>query len=108
MKKAIAAAALVAVLLVLTTTRFGIFIVFDVLGDVGSDNLPTDPTKGPLVLSGLLSAQQRIPLPDSLEQGSGLHVDGRHTTSARIKRSCSRCRTPVSKLDRSAACWAAC
>jgi hypothetical protein len=52
MKKAILAAALVAVFLVLTTTRFGIFIVFDVLGDVGSDNLPSDPTEGPLVLSG--------------------------------------------------------
>ena len=106
MKKAIAAAALVAVFLVLTTTRFGIFIVFDVLGDVGSDNLPSDPTKGPLVLSGLLSAQQRIPLPDSLEQGSGLHVDGQHLYIS--KGSCSPCRTPVSKLDRSAACWAAC
>lgn len=78
MKKAIVAAALVAVFLVLTTTRFGIFIVFDVLGDVGSDNLPSDPTEGPLVLSGFLNAQQRIPLPDSLEQGSGLHVDRQH------------------------------
>ncbi len=75
MKKAIAAAALVAVFLLLTTTRFGIFLVFDVLGDVGSDNLPSDPTEGPLVLSGFLSAQQSIPLPGSLEQGSGLHVD---------------------------------
>lgn len=78
MKKAILATALVAVFLVLTTTRFGIFIVFDVLGDVGSDNLPSDPTEGPLVLSGFLSAQQRITLPDSLEQGSGLHVDRQH------------------------------
>ena len=78
MKKAIAAAALVAVFLVLTTTRFGIFLVFDVLGDVGSDNLPSDPTEGPLVLSGLLNAQERIALPDSLEQGSGLHVDRQH------------------------------
>lgn len=78
MKKAILATALVAVFLVLTTTRFGIFIVFDVLGDVGSDNLPSDPTEGPLVLSGFLSAQQRIALPDSLEQGSGLHVDRQH------------------------------
>ena len=78
MKKAIGAAALVAVFLVLTTTRFGIFIVFDVLGDVGSDNLPSDPTEGPLVLSGLLNAQERIALPNSLEQGSGLHVDRQH------------------------------
>ncbi|MXW02353.1 MAG: hypothetical protein F4X59_12020 [Holophagales bacterium] len=78
MKKAIAAAVLVGLLLVLTTTRFGIFIVFDVLGDVGSDNLPTDPTAGPLVLSGALRAKERIPLPESLEQASGLHVDGQH------------------------------
>jgi len=78
MKKAIAAAVLVGLLLVLTTTRFGIFIVFDVLGDVGSDNLPTDPTAGPLVLSGVLRAKERIPLPESLEQASGLHVDSQH------------------------------
>ncbi len=78
MKKAIAAAVLVGLLLILTTTRFGIFIVFDVLGDVGSDNLPTDPTEGPLVLSGVLRAKERIPLPESLEQASGLHVDGQH------------------------------
>ncbi|MDE2851727.1 MAG: hypothetical protein OXP74_14055 [Acidobacteriota bacterium] len=78
MKKAIAVAVLVGLLLILTTTRFGIFIVFDVLGDVGSDNLPTDPTEGPLVLSGVLRAQGRIPLPESLEQASGLHVDGQH------------------------------
>lgn len=78
MKKAIAAAVLVGLLLVLTTTRFGIFIVFDVLGDVGSDNLPTDPTEGPLALSGVLRAKERIPLPDSLQQGSGLHVDRQH------------------------------
>ena len=78
MKKAIAAAVLVGLLVVLTTTRFGIFIVFDVLGDIGSDNLPTDPTAGPLVLSGALRAKERIPLPESLEQASGLHVDGQH------------------------------
>lgn len=78
MKKAVGAAVLVAVFLLLTTTRFGIFLVFDVLGDVGSDNLPSDPTEGPLVLSGFLNAQERIALPDSLEQGSGLHVDRQH------------------------------
>ena len=40
--------------------------------------MPSDPTEGPLVLSGFLRAQQRISLPDSLEQGSGLHVDREH------------------------------
>ncbi len=69
---------LVVVLCVLTSTRLGVFIVFDIFGDIGSDNLPTDPAQGPLVLSGMLDAQERIPLPDSLEQGSGLHVDRQH------------------------------
>ena len=78
MKKAIALAVFAAVLWVLTSTRFGVFIVFDILGDIGSDNLPTDPARGPLVLSGMLAARERIPLPDSLEQGSGLHVDRQH------------------------------
>lgn len=78
MKRVIAAAVLVGLLLILTTTRFGIFLVFDVLGDVGSDNLATDPTEGPLVLSGVLRAKERIPLPESLEQASGLDLDGQH------------------------------
>lgn len=78
MKKAITAMMLVAVLWVLTSTRFGVFVLFDILGDIGSDNLPTDPTQGPLLLSGTLNAQERIPLPDSLQQGSGLHVDRHH------------------------------
>ncbi len=34
------------VVLVLTTTRLGIFLVFDALDTIGSDNLPTDPTVG--------------------------------------------------------------
>ena len=78
MKKAIAAAVLVAVFLVLTSTRFGVFIVLDVLGGSGAESVPTDPAEGPFLLSGTLNAQELIPLPGSLEQGSGIHVERQH------------------------------
>ena len=66
------AAALIALLLF---TRFGVFIVFDVLGDLtGSDDLDTEPAAGPLVLDRMLYHTDAITLPGELEQPSGIDI----------------------------------
>jgi len=57
----------------LISTRFGVFLVFDVVGDIrGSDNLIADPRQGPLLLNHYLEPVARIPLPDAIAQPSGL------------------------------------
>ena len=73
--RVIAPTGAIAVLLVLTTTRFGVFIVFDILGDIGSDNLVVNPEEGPLRIDRTLSAVRLIVTPDQVEQISGLHID---------------------------------
>lgn len=74
MKKALIASLAISVLLVtLLHSRFGVFIVFDILGDVGSDNLITDSHLGPLNLTRSLTADTLVTLPGNIEQASGLH-----------------------------------
>lgn len=64
----------------LLTTRFGVFLVFDVLGDLrGTDNLPLDSATGPFSLSGeLVPTPAPLTLPDAVEQASGIAVDADH------------------------------
>ena len=70
----ITTAVLIVALAVLLNTRFGVFIVFDVLGDVGTDNLELDSAKGPLRLNHAIIARKHIQLPLAIEQASGIHV----------------------------------
>lgn len=66
-------------IILLFNTRVGVFIVFDVLGDAfGSDNLPTLAAQGPLRLTRSISADERIVLPDAIQQASGLSISGDH------------------------------
>ena len=74
--KFVIAAALVALAVVLLTTRIGVFIVFDIFGDLvgGTDNLALSAETGPLEITESRQAVNEIDLPGALEQPSGLHI----------------------------------
>ncbi|GEM_PF-6146137 len=59
-------------------TRFGVHLVLDVLSEVGSSKeAQTGASEGPLRVSATLSPVEKIPLPSSIEQPSGIkHRNG--------------------------------
>ncbi len=59
---------------VLLDTRFGVFITFDILGDIGSDNLDVNPDRSPLTLTRKLTHTEKVELPAAIEQASGIDV----------------------------------
>ena len=60
-------------LMVLLTTRIGVFLVFDVFGDLrGTDNVEVDPALGPIVLDAVLQPSEVRPLPRAIEQVSDI------------------------------------
>lgn len=64
---------------VLLFTRFGVFLVFDVLADVGAtDTSGSTYHDAPIVASGLLSNPSEIRLPRAIEQVSGILKVGEH------------------------------
>ena len=78
--KRVAATIVVAIVLVgaaasLTTTRFGVFVFFDLLGDLGDEALDISPATSPIDVDRVLSGGERLELPRDLSQPSGLVVD---------------------------------
>jgi len=62
---------LLAALLLLSTTRLGVFLIFDLVGG-STDNLDVEPDNSPLLLSRKLSAESTYDLPTVVEQASGI------------------------------------
>lgn len=64
----------IAIVLFLSHTRLGVFIVFDGVGDLfhKTDNVNTDSNQGPLVLDRSLTAEATFILPAEMEQASGI------------------------------------
>jgi len=56
----------------LVNTRFGVFLVFDVFGDIGDANVQTSPHDGPLDPDRMIRSAATYPLPDVIEQPSGI------------------------------------
>jgi len=58
---------------VLLFTRFGVFLVFDIAGDLkGTDNFGTNYTDAPIQITHILDNAQEVTLPDHIEQVSGI------------------------------------
>lgn len=76
MKTAIGLALAVLLLGILATTRIGVFIVFDVLGDIvdQSDDLVLSAAAGPLQVTESRKAIDVLDLPPDLQQPSGIHI----------------------------------
>lgn len=77
MKAALIAIVVAAVAGFLLTTRLGVFIVFDVFGDLfdETDNLGLSALEGPLTITDTRTAVNELDLPEALEQPSGLHIN---------------------------------
>ena len=56
----------------LVSTRTGVFIVFDVLGDIGADEVPTSPADAPIALDRTIDSESTLGLPQAIEQPSGI------------------------------------
>lgn len=75
MKKTMVVVMISLLIYALVNTRLGVFLVFDVVGDLsGSDNLATDTQNGPLKVTRWLAATNTINVPATLEQASGIQV----------------------------------
>ena len=74
---------LVGLLGVLLFTRFGVFLVFDVAGDIrGTDNFTTEYLDAPVNITRVLADPQEVILPKHIEQVSGIVAqDGRFALS---------------------------
>ena len=74
MKQILIVVVVLASLFVLTNTRVGVWIVFDLVQG-GADNVALDSGDGPLHTSAALLPLQRIELPVDIEQASGITVE---------------------------------
>ena len=74
--KLVVAAGVTALLIAVVFTRMGAFLVFDFLGDIGSEDVQLDFEDGPLHASVERSASGLYDLPEELEQPSGIYHDG--------------------------------
>lgn len=61
---------------VIVDTRFGAYVVMDVVGGIGDEEPNYDAQDGPLVLSAQLAPVMEIALPEEIEQPSGIQHRG--------------------------------
>jgi len=61
---------------VILDTRIGVFFALDVVGAIGDEDPDYDAQNGPLELSAQLAPVMEIPLPDEIEQPSGIQHRG--------------------------------